>query len=140
MRQLALAVFLTLVLREACADSDSYFCTSAGYLAYELREWSAPEKRHVLKVVLVGGADGIAEPRTVPLEDFQLHGMKCEPDRIASPQTERRYQLRIAYKEERQGAGLIRHQTTSTLIERDASGKVLRRRLVHRGTAEETVD
>jgi len=66
--------------------------------------------------------------------------MKCEPDRIASPQTERRYQLRIAYKEERQGAGLIRHQTTSTLIERDASGKVLRRRLVHRGTAEETVD
>jgi hypothetical protein len=172
----------------ALADSDSYFCSATGYLAYELREWSAPEKRHVLKIVSVGGPDGISEPGTVPLEDFQLHGMKCEPERIvllgwdkkytlmlpalrivsvesrqaggapkdylverlsgmrrtrsidiASLNAERRYQLRIAYRENRIGSGLIRHETSSMLIERDAAGKVLRRRLIHEAVAQETI-
>ena len=44
MRLLLLVVILSVAIsREAAADSDSYFCTSTGYLAYELREWSAPE-------------------------------------------------------------------------------------------------
>ena len=186
LRPLALVVSL-FAASGAVADSDTYYCTSPGYLAYELREWSAPEKRHVLKIVFVGGAEGISEPRTVPLEDFQLHGMKCESDRIeiigwdrkytialpalqitseskeagappkeyqvqsflltrrtrsiavASPDTERRYVLRIAYTEEKR-PGVIHHRTETTLLERDARGKVLRRKPIHRGVSEETID
>ena len=196
MRQLASGVLLLFVLaRGASADSDGYFCISDGYLAYELREWSAPEQRHVLRIIFVGGSEGISDPGTVPLDDFQLHGMKCEPDRIVilswdrkytlgpsdqgrpqirsvepfqagripkdhpadsltgsrqsrsisitSSRKERTYQLQIAYRENRtttgQG-GVILHETTSTLIEKDLSGRVLREKVVHNGAAKETVD
>ena len=184
-----LAIVLAVLAGNAIADSDSYFCTAPGYLAYELREWSAPEKRHVLKVVFVGGAEGISEPSTAPLEDFQLHGMKCGTDRIeiegwdkkytlslpalkmisvesrqpggaskdyevasfnstrrpeaiaiASSSPERRYQLQIEYRANPVRPGLIHHETTSTLIERDARGKVLRRAPIHRGIVQETGD
>ena len=189
-----LLVFATLlVARAASADSDTYFCDGPGYLAYELREWSAPERRHVLKIVFVGGADGISDPQTVPLDDFQLHGMKCEPRRILllgwdrsftvalsngrsptvtsaearaaggvpndyrvesftgtrqsrsltipSPRPEHTYQLEIAYRENRPAGqqGLILHETTSTLVEMDPSGRVLRRKVVHTGTAQEVI-
>jgi len=196
MRQLASGVVLLFVLaRGASADSDSYFCISEGYLAYELREWSAPERRHVLRIIFVGRPEGISDPSTVPLDDFQLHGMKCEPDGIVilswdkkytlgpsdqgrprirsvepfqaaripkdhradnlsgsrhsrsisipSGRKERSYQLQIAYRENRTTNGhgaVILHETTSTLIEKDLSGRVLRERVIHNGVAKETVD
>ena len=138
-----LAIFTTLALREACADSDSYFCTSAGYLAYELREWSAPEKRHVLKLVFVGGAEGIAEPTTVSLEDFQLHGYQVRLHR--SKRAKLAVRRRTIWS---RALPVCAGRARSPLPRRKPSGaiscasrrKVLRRRLVHRGTAEETVD
>lgn len=190
---LLLGLALLLVAGAASADSDGYFCSGAGYLAYELREWSAPERRHVLKIVFVGGADGISDPRTVALDDFQLHGMKCDPDRVVllgwdrsytvalsdrnvlaitsvdaraagdvpndyrvesftgtrrsrsltipSPRPEHRYRLEIAYRERKPAGqqGLILHETMSTLVEMDPSGRVLRRKVVHTGSAKEVV-
>jgi hypothetical protein len=188
-------LLLSLLLsRAASADSDGHFCTADGYLAWELREWSAPEKKHVLKVVFVGGDEGISEPRTVALEDFQLHGMRCDGKkivllgwdraytlelagrvlpRIASVESRpagpvpkedrvnsltgtrrsrtlvipsadpaRRYELRIEYRETRarEPGGAIRHETTSTLVETDPAGKVLREKVVLTGVAEETID
>jgi hypothetical protein len=66
----------------AHADSDGHFCTSIGYVAYELREELAPESRQVLKIVHVGGDSGIADSVTVPLDDFQVHAMKCGPQSV----------------------------------------------------------
>ena len=146
-----------------------------------------------MKVIFVGGVDGISDPRTVPLDDFQLHGMKCEPDRIVllgwdrsftvaladrsapaitsvearaaadvpndyrvesftgtrrsrsltipSSRPEHTYLLEIAYRENKPVGqqGLILHETRSTLVEMDRSGRVLRRKIVHMGTAKEVV-
>ena len=77
-----IALGLAFVASGAWADSDGYFCTSTGYVAYELREWSAPEKRHVLKIVRLGHGESVFETHTVPLEDFQLHGLKCAPGSV----------------------------------------------------------
>ncbi len=82
MRALAILSFLLLSASQVLADSDGYFCTSEGYLAYELREWSVPEKKHVLRIIRVGGAQRIGDPLTLTLGEFQLHGMKCNPHDI----------------------------------------------------------
>jgi hypothetical protein len=195
---LALAVgLLGLALApEAWADSDGYFCVGAGYLAYELREWSAPEGTHVLKVVRVGQPDGVSEPATLPLADFQVHGMRCEAKRIVVLGWDRRYtialpsdgppriesadprpagkvpmeyrvdsltdsrrsrtiripstrhgriyDLQITHRESAATAsgqgGVIHHETTTTLIERDLTGMVVSHRRIHAGVAKETVD
>lgn len=82
MKTTFLAALLFAAAGGAHADSDGYWCTSNGYLAYELRSWSPPGGRHVLNVVRVGGPAGIAEPISVGLEEFQLHGIQCLPDRV----------------------------------------------------------
>jgi hypothetical protein len=196
-RALAVAGLLVLVLaRGAAADSDGYFCIATGYLAYELREWSAPERTHVLKVVRVGGTDGVSDPTTLPLHDFQVHGLRCDPDRIVVLGWDRRYTIvlpsegppRMVRVEPRPAApvpaeyradsltdsrrsrsiripsgrhgriydlqithrevgwtpsgqgGVIHHETTSTLIERDLTGMVVTQKRIHAGVAKETVD
>jgi hypothetical protein len=75
------SVLLCFVLvAPALADSDGYYCVSEGYLAYEQASWSSPEKKHVLRVIRLSDEEG--KPRTVVLEDFQVHGMKCEPNEV----------------------------------------------------------
>ena len=67
----------------ARADSDGHFCISDGYLAYEVREWSGRDPtKHRLQLELVGRPDGASERASVPLEDFQVHGMRCRPREI----------------------------------------------------------
>jgi hypothetical protein len=162
-----------------------------------LREWSAPEQRHVLNIVRVGGPEGIADPVQLFLDDFQLHGLKCEPDEIVLlswdtrfiitspsqgtpqlksagshkpgripkgyavdgsliksrqsqtvviPSHDRKhtYELRITHYEDNdtvagQG-GVIHHRTISTLIEKGATGRVVRERVLFKGTADEPID
>jgi hypothetical protein len=62
---------------------------------------------------------------------------------IPSRRKDRSYQLQIAHRQNRtidgQGAVLL-HETTSTLIEKDLSGRVLLERVIHNGVAKETVD
>jgi hypothetical protein len=65
------------------ADEDGSFCTSRGYLAYELRNGITPSiAAHVLKVVRFEPKRGIFTPGEVTLQDFQVHRMTCGPDRV----------------------------------------------------------
>jgi hypothetical protein len=62
----------------AHADSDGYFCTGPGYLAFETR-FSEQPARHLLHVVRFSAKTGIVRAQPIPLEDFQVHGMICGP-------------------------------------------------------------
>jgi|SRR5579864_902581 len=65
------------------ADSDGYYCTSAGYLAYELREGLTPGiKGHVLRVVRYEAGRGIYSAGEVILKDFQVHSINCSAGRV----------------------------------------------------------
>jgi hypothetical protein len=64
------------------ADEDGFFCTSKGYLAYNLRGGSTPGLTgHIVKVVRFD-SKGIYFAGKVNLQDFQVHRMKCERERI----------------------------------------------------------
>lgn len=62
------------------ADSDGYYCTTATYLAYELRFTSGPDHQppngHTVFVVRLGNDRG-PQPTPVALPEFQVHGMRC---------------------------------------------------------------
>ena len=62
------------------ADSDGYFCTGPGYLAYQLRSWNT-DGRHLLKIVRFGDGE-FREAGAVELPDFQPHAILCEEDRV----------------------------------------------------------
>jgi hypothetical protein len=65
------------------ADSDGCFCTSRGYLAYELRGAITPGGAgHVLRVVRFESRRGIYVAGEVVLQDFQVHHMACTEDRV----------------------------------------------------------
>jgi hypothetical protein len=64
----------------AAADSDGWYCVGPGYLAYEIR-FSLGARAPELRIVRVGQGR-IAEPLGVPLDDFQVHGMRCGETRI----------------------------------------------------------
>jgi hypothetical protein len=85
-RQPALVLTLLVVIVfsvSSRADDDGNFCTSKGYLAYELREGVTPGViGHVLKVVRFDAQSGIHSAGEVALPDFQVHAMSCSTDRI----------------------------------------------------------
>ena len=65
------------------ADNDGSFCTSKGYIAYELRNGITPGVAgHVLKVVRFEPQRGTYVAGEVPLQDFQVHRMTCSQDRV----------------------------------------------------------
>jgi len=65
------------------ADEDGSFCTSIGYLAYELSNGTTPGVAgHVLKVVRFGPERGMYMAGEVTLQDFQVHRMICSQDRV----------------------------------------------------------
>ena len=80
----------------ARADSDGTFCAGPGYMAYELRAWSTASRKHELRIVRVGGKARIAEPVTSMLDDFQVHGMRCEKERIVLVGWDRKYSIALA--------------------------------------------
>lgn len=195
MQRLSLGALLILVFTGgAGADSDGYFCIADGYLAYELREWSTPDQKHALHILFVGRPEG-SDAAVVPLDDFQLHGMRCEPRGIVilgwdkrytiafsekeppklmateplkaariprefqaeglvharrsrsiaipSARRDRSYQLQIDYRRVDQASskdGAIHHLVTATLVEKDATGKVLKELRIYQSDSKETVD
>lgn len=65
------------------ADSDGFFCTPRGYLAYELRNGITPRVvGHVLRVVRFEPNLGIYVAGQVILQDFQVHHMIRSTDRV----------------------------------------------------------
>src|ERR1039458_159184 len=77
-----LVVFLALA-SPSRADSDAYFCTSKGYLAYELRKGVTPGVvGHVLRVVRFEPKRGIYLADEVTLLDFRVYHLICSEYRI----------------------------------------------------------
>lgn len=67
----------------ARADEDGAFCTSKGYLAYQLRGGITPGvDGHVVRVVRFGPKRGIYAAGEAALQGFQAHGMTCDQDRV----------------------------------------------------------
>jgi hypothetical protein len=58
----------------AIADSDGYYCTAQGYVAYQLR---APDGTHSLHLVSFSTRTGIRRHSPIRLADFQVHAMTC---------------------------------------------------------------
>jgi hypothetical protein len=79
-----LALSLLLSVPPLRADSDGCFCASQGYLAFELRSFRTPglNADHVLKVIRFDAARGIYQAGEAPMQDFQVHEMTCEQDRV----------------------------------------------------------
>jgi hypothetical protein len=77
-----LAVFLASATQSR-ADSDGYFCTSKGYLAFETRKGITPGAvGHVLRVVRLEPKRGIYVAGEVTLLDFEVYHLICSEDRI----------------------------------------------------------
>ena len=72
---IAAAVLFLIQPARSLADSDGYFCAGTGYLAYEIS--FSENLEHTLFVVHFGPEIGIAPVKSVRLEDFQVHGMRC---------------------------------------------------------------
>ncbi len=74
---------LLVVAQNARADSDGYYCTGTGYLAYQLRAALTPgvSGQHVLRIVRFG-SDGIHVAGEVSLPDFQPHKLVCGDSQV----------------------------------------------------------
>jgi hypothetical protein len=92
-RQVAVSLFalfaLFLAPSSVHADSDGCYCTSKGYIAYELRAairqvldptGDALAAPHVLRIVRF--SEGIQEQGEVAMEDFQVHELRCDTDSV----------------------------------------------------------
>jgi hypothetical protein len=77
-----LALILLFLVLPAHADTDGSYCTTKGYIAYELRSFHTPglHAPHVLRVVRFD--HGIHQAGEVAMQDFQVHELKCEADRV----------------------------------------------------------
>lgn len=62
-------------------DSDGYFCTGRGYIAYETQLVS-PSGKHELHIIRFSTAEGITAIPAVELDRFQVHGMRCHQDEV----------------------------------------------------------
>lgn len=65
----------------ALADSDGYYCVGRGYLAYETR-FSENPGQHLLHIVQWSRARGMVRLPPIPLEEFQVHAMRCQPTAV----------------------------------------------------------
>lgn len=80
MNRLAFPLSLVLALLHpaaAYADSDGYYCTGPGYLAYQFGMAPPPVREHRLYVLRTVGVQGIPEPVVLTLPQFQVHGLLC---------------------------------------------------------------
>ncbi|HJU42404.1 MAG TPA: hypothetical protein VJ691_06295 [Vicinamibacterales bacterium] len=76
----------------AFADSDAYFCTWRGYLAFETRLGTGKHELHVVRF----GAGGITAAPPIALDEFQVHGMICRAGQIEIQGWERTYTIDLA--------------------------------------------
>ncbi len=77
------AVLLLLFPQIAEADSDGYYCTGTGYLAYQLRAalTEGVTGQHVVRVVRFG-PEGIRFAGEVSLPEFQPHKLVCGESQV----------------------------------------------------------
>ena len=94
---ITIALLMLVPVPEAAADSDGYFCTARGYLAYETR--LSGTAGHQLHVVRFSGDTGIQAAPSVRLDEFQVHGMVCHPERVEIVAWKQTYSVDIASPE-----------------------------------------
>jgi len=80
---LAFFVFLCSVA-PALADSDGFYCTGRGYIAFDLRSFIHPDLKepHLLRLYRFDSERGIFKAAEWAMKDFQIHTMRCTRDRI----------------------------------------------------------
>ena len=76
-RLVALVVLAVCVPATSFADSDGYFCKGKTYLAYQFGMAPMPVAPHRLYIISIRGPQGIPEPVSLELPQFQVHGMLC---------------------------------------------------------------
>lgn len=62
-------------------DSDGYFCTGRGYIAFET-QLRSPADKHELHIIRFSTAEGITAMPAVELARFQVHGMRCHQSEV----------------------------------------------------------
>ena len=73
--QIALAVLLCIFfIAPAYADSDSFYCTGKGYIAFDVRSFLHPDLKapHLLRLYRFGSERGIYKAAEWPMKDFQI--------------------------------------------------------------------
>jgi hypothetical protein len=99
-RMIALPILLSLFsVAPALADSDSFYCTGKGYVAFDLRSFITEglNSTHVLRVFRFDAEHGIYKAYEWPMKDFQVHAMSCTRDHIVVAGSEdARYAFDIA--------------------------------------------
>ena len=81
-RCLPFTLTITLIPAAAAADSDGYFCSAPGLVAFD-NFISAGEPGRLIKIVRFDAAGGIYPEEEVKIsEDFQTHGMVCRPGTV----------------------------------------------------------
>lgn len=87
----------------AFSDSDSFYCTGKGYIAFDLRSVIHPDLKspHVLRLFRFNAERGIYKAAEWPMKDFQIWGMWCTATRIVVGGSENaRYTFDIADKKD----------------------------------------
>ena len=80
-RPLLLALTLALVPSIANADSDGYFCTAPGILAFDSMRRGAPGR--TINIVRYDRFSGIQPPEQIEVgDDIQTHAMTCAPRQV----------------------------------------------------------
>ena len=75
MRAAGLLLILCLATPAAArADSDGYYCTGRGYVAWETRLETAEHQLHIVRFSRDGG---LVRQAPIRLEEFQVHAMMC---------------------------------------------------------------
>ena len=73
-----IALFLGFIggVSQVCtaSETDGYYCSGIGYIAYDLGIGT----EHELRIVTFGGRIGISEPTRIPLTAFQTAAMRCD--------------------------------------------------------------
>ena len=79
--RIVMAALAVLAVRPLQADSDGYFCATSSYLAYEVR-FAGASVSHELRVVSLASPLSQDSLQTIPLPEFQVHGMLCTDEKI----------------------------------------------------------
>ena len=69
-----LLILFLLTPAPARADSDGYYCTGRGYIAWETRLETAEHQLHIVRFSRDGG---LVRQASIRLEEFQVHAMTC---------------------------------------------------------------
>lgn len=118
MRIATLLVLCVVVLCPATADADSdgYYCTGPGFLAYQQRFVATPF-RHELRIVQFDATRGIVARPVVVLEDFQPQAMLCSPGRVEIIAAD----FGVVVDFDAQGAPRATRTTAPTKVDRNVS-------------------